>query len=382
MELLRKGLGLYLDYKSFKAKGKIIVIESDDWGSIRTNDKATRDRLNLISPDIQNDRFSQLDNLADEIDLSALFETLGTVRDSEGRPACLTANFCTANPNFEKIRNNGFEQFFYKPFDETIREQSNGDSVLTLWRQGINSRFITPQLHGREHLHALAWMKELKAGNVQLLKAFGYESWGIPYTSVLYQRRGNLQAALDIYGFRDEEEFQVDWIKESADIFENFFGFPSKTFIAPAYTWHDRINTTLKSVNIEALQGIRLQYEPRYGQKGYKRKMRFTGLKDKRTGLNYLVRNAFFEPASNLQKDWVATTLHSIDNAFKNRQPAIIGSHRINFIGSLDESNRTRNLKMLKAVLKETVKRHPDVRFMGSDELVNEMKNSLRHEQA
>ena len=67
--------------------------------------------------------------------------------------------------------------------------------------------------------------------------------------------------------------------------------------------------------------------------------------------------------------DVVGECLQRINLAFRWGKPVIIGSHRVNFIGSLDESNRTRNLKLLKQLLTEIVKRWPDVEFMSSDEL-------------
>jgi hypothetical protein len=50
-------------------------------------------------------------------------------------------------------------------------------------------------------------------------------------------------------------------------------------------------------------------------------------------------------------------------------KPATISMHRLNVIGGLVEENRTCNLALLKQLLKEIVKRWPDVEFMNSAEL-------------
>ena len=87
----------------------------------------------------------------------------------------------------------------------------------------------------------------------------------------------------------------------------------------------------------------------------------------------YLVRNAFFEPAldkdKDKDKDPVGECLRRINMAFKWNKPAIISSHRINYIGSLVEENRIKNLKLLDELLKNIINRWPDVEFMTSDKL-------------
>jgi hypothetical protein len=194
----------YFDFRSQKTRDKILIIESDDWGSIRTKSLGYRDKLNQISSEIRNDCYTQLDNLADSDDLNALYEVLNSVKDRKGKPACITVNVCTANPDFDRIKKNDFEQFYYEPFTESIKK-IHGSQVWSLWQEGIKKGLIKPQLHGREHLHSLQWMDELRAGNRELLKAFELESFGIPYRPLLTERRKNLQAALDYYG-RDGEE--------------------------------------------------------------------------------------------------------------------------------------------------------------------------------
>jgi hypothetical protein len=93
------------------------------------------------------------------------------------------------------------------------------------------------------------------------------------------------------------------------------------------------------------------------------------GQVDKNSGLIHCPRNVFFEPASNPTKDWVNTTLKGVEKAFQNKQPAIIGSHRINFIGRLDLKNRDHNLSMLRQILKEIIKQYPEVEFIDSGSL-------------
>lgn len=178
----------------------------------------------------------------------------------------------------------------------------------------------------------------------------------------------NLQAALDYYGIEGEQEFQDRWLKESVEIFDGFFGFKPKTFIPPAYIWNDNILNELNELGIEAIQGIKLQYQPRSNRQSYKRTPHFTG--QERT-LKYLVRNAFFEPALEPNNNWVDRTLDRISYAFRKNQPAIIGTHRVNFIGSLDPKNRDRSLTEFSTILNKIVNKWPDIEFISSDELLD-----------
>ena len=58
--------------------------------------------------------FSHYDSLETEDDLVCLFEVLDSVRDSNNKPAVLTANCVVANPDFDKIEAYGFQEYYYE----------------------------------------------------------------------------------------------------------------------------------------------------------------------------------------------------------------------------------------------------------------------------
>lgn len=362
------------NFYSININRNVIIIESDDWGSLRTETLSQRSKLNKISLVVQNDPYIQLDGLAEEDDLIALFEMLTSIKNIEGKSPILTANICTANPDFHKIRKDAFERFYYEPFFETIEKKKNGTKILQIWKEGQTENIFYPQLHGREHLHALAWLEELRRGNSALLKAFQLESWGIPYQAIFKQKRSNLQAALDMYELPNEEEFHFTWLRDSAKIFEDYFGFKSKTFISPAYVWDTKINHILHEIGVHSIQGIKLQFQPK--RNGYKRKLHFMGEMDRKHQIRYFPRNVFYEPALQPHKDWYSETMKGIQKAFANKQPAIISSHRLNFIGKLNEKNRTRNLTCLKTIFDKVINLYPDVTFASSDTLFDIINNN------
>jgi len=86
-------------------------------------------------------------------------------------------------------------------------------------------------------------------------------------------------------------------------------------------------------------------------------------------GLRFLIRNCFFEPSLVKVNDPVGECLNRIAIAFRWHKPAVICAHRINFIGSLDSENRSRNLVLLRDLLNRIIKGWPDVEFMTSDQL-------------
>ena len=88
-------------------------------------------------------------------------------------------------------------------------------------------------------------------------------------------------------------------------------------------------------------------------------------------GQYYLIRNCMFEPSLDQYNDPVGTCLERIKTAFIWGRPAIIGTHRINYIGSLVEENRASNLRLLRELLRRINETWEEVEYMTSDKLGN-----------
>src|SRR5690606_35257429 len=108
-----------------------------------------------------------------------------------------------------------------------------------------------------------------------------------------------------------------------------------------------------------------------------KKRYHYLGQKNS-LGQIYLTRNVLFEPSSLIDKIWVSSALLQIEKAFNSRIPAIICSHRVNFIGSIFETNRIKNLKLFDELLGEVVKRWPNVEFMNSVQLAELIKKEIQ----
>ena len=67
--------------------------------------------------------------------------------------------------------------------------------------------------------------------------------------------------------------------------------------------------------------------------------------------------------------------MNQIKTAFLWKKPAIINTHRLNFIGAINEENRNQNLKDFKELLTRIINKWPDVEFLSSNQLVEVIKS-------
>ena len=120
------------------------------------------------------------------------------------------------------------------------------------------------------------------------------------------------------------------------------------------------------------MSASKIQKEPQ-GQGKFKTKFHWLGQTNRHVQ-KYITRNCFFEP-SDSSKDWVNSCLSDIELAFKYKKPAVISSHRVNFMGGLDKKNREFGNLQLAMLLKSITNKWPDVEFMTSSELGRELNN-------
>ena len=91
-----------LNSPGYKTKKKYVIIQSDDWGSIRMPSNEIRKSLSKHKGLSVDDLYSQYDSLCTPKDLDALFDTLRKFRDTEGNHPIITANAVMTNPDFRE----------------------------------------------------------------------------------------------------------------------------------------------------------------------------------------------------------------------------------------------------------------------------------------
>lgn len=352
---------------------KIVVIESDDWGSIRMSSKNAYSKLLQAGVNLEKGagaRYNKYDTLASNTDLSYLFETLTSVKDKNGHNAKITAISLSANPDFDKIRENEFQKYYYESFYKTL-ERYNIDSTKAIRKEGYKTNIFVPEFHGREHLNISAWMRALQSGDKEALLAFDYGIWG-------YNRKVGIgfQAAFDLEYFSDLEE-QREVIRDGLKFFQEVHGHKARFFVPPNGPFNNQLENIASDGGIEYMSSSKIQNEPLGGGKTTKN-VRYIG-KQNKNKQTYITRNAFFEPSGSTRNE-VSACLSEIELAFKWKKPAIISSHRVNYVGSLDEGNRDTSLSQLKELLQEIIKKWPNVEFMNSSELGDIItKNQFEH---
>jgi hypothetical protein len=349
---------------------KYIIIECDDWGSIRMPSKEVYNKLLKAHIPVDQSRFNRFDTLADKEDLDYLFEVLLSVKDRNGRPAVMTPFTNIANPDFSKIRDTHFSQYFCEPFTKTLIKYGRHKETFITWQKGFKLGIFIPEFHGREHISVTFWLQKLREGERKLMYAFDNEFVSVPSDGLHWA----------LQEFRSEFYFnntnQIDFLKNSltdgVKLFEEVFDYIPYAFVPANGIFHPCFESTLASTGVKYLNVN--HFNPVPDMKGnIKLKYYRTG---KRTadGLTFYNRNSAFEPTDPLYCG-IDLTLKQIEAAFRWGKPANISTHRVNFVGGIKKSNRDKGIKELKLLLDEIVKIWPDIEFTTTRELYSNQRS-------
>jgi hypothetical protein len=358
---------------------KIVVFESDDWGSIRIKDKNTYALLKDKGLNVDAVHYDSVESLESNEDLEYLFELLSKFRDLNGNSPLFTGLCIMGNPDFDAIKDSNFDKYYFQPLHETIKEYPKSDNILELWKQGYSARLFTPELHGREHVNVRRFLSILKSHEAKdgLRFAFDHRSIGpSAFKSVVYP---NYLGALYPETKDEIPELHVQ-LSEAGSLFKEYMGYSPHVFIAPNAEEPKELEQTLNKIGIKYITRSKRRIYP-IGDGEFKKEWNFIG---KRNEFDQIVlnRNAFFEPVSWGEKqyvpDWVGSCLNDIKIAFRWNKPVIISSHRVNYVGSINPGNRDKGLAQLKLLISGILKNWPDVEFMSSNQLGDCIADSIK----
>lgn len=345
--------------RGWRTDRKIVVIESDDWGSIRMPSREVYEKCLEQGFRVDQSHYNKYDSLASKQDFEHLFSILSQHKDKNNNSPVITANTLVANPDFKRIKDNNFSKYYFERFTDTINRYE--DCSLAAWNEGIDNELFSPQLHGREHLNITRWMEYLQSKSKEIVFAFDNNLIGLG-PSITNNKLPSFVQAFDQEHYLPDHSIEKI-LKDAVSIFEDVFGYQSKSFIAPNYIWNKRIEEVLANLNVKYLQGGMVQ-------KINSKKNIYHYLGEENSfGQLYLTRNVIYEPSSDLKKDWNSLALKQIKRAFQLNKPAIICMHRVNFIGSIFEVNRVNNLKLFNELLSQIVQIWPEIEFMNSAQL-------------
>jgi len=345
--------------------GRLVVIESDDWGAIRTPSRAALNRMRARGLVADNSIYCN-DALETTDDLERLYEVLSSVAGADGRPAVLTANTIVANPDFDAIEESGYHHYVYESTTATCARSAVTRDVPAMWQQGVTEGVYRPQFHGREHLHHRRWLARLQDGDELTRFCFSLGSTSSGRGDYSFMEALDLDSA-------EEIPLQAEELVDGLALFREIVGYSSESFIAPCYTWNPGLEETLSNHGVRWLQGVRTQRCPTGEAGGYRSIPHFFGQRNTH-GQRFNVRNVHFEPVMTPDVDIVNRALAQVAIAFAFRRPAVINTHRVNYIGSIEPKNADHGLRALRALLASITKRWPDVRFITTDRLSDHLR--------
>lgn len=359
--------------RGWRTPEKLVVLAVDDYGNVRQDSAASRQHLSDAGLDMRS-RFDRFDAVETRQDLEALFEILSSVTDGQGQPAVLTPYTLCANLDFEAV-NSEEASYRYESLPQTfIRlEDAHGQAyrgAWDLWQEGIRRGLLQPQFHGREHLNIGLLERKLSDRDKVLMTNLDNRSLAAIGGDPSRPGIGFTHA----FGLWEKPEIDRHKriIADGLRLFEHVFGFPSKTFTPPAQQLHPDLYPYVETLGIRSIDKP-FRCMRRLDQHLQKRELNMLGPCRGHDHVS-VVRNVVFEPTNDRTFDAVKLALDQVAAAFRWRRPAIISSHRVNFVGHIDPENRTFGLDALKRLLNGIVGRWPDIRFISTDALVEEIE--------
>ena len=351
-----------------KTRRKLVAIYADDFGSTRVKDKKAYDKLLQSGVAVDKTRYGY-DTLCTTQDLQMLFDILTSVKDSQGQYACITPFANIANPDFDKIRQSGFSQYFREPFKTTLNKYGPAYSgAFDLWEQGITEGFFMPEYHGTEHINVRKFMNALQDRHRSTMLAFDNECVCTPSLPDDTSIKNNT-AVFDIDKASDNMFLKED-IVIGLNMFEQLLGYRSTQFTPGAGIYSPLLHKDLAENGIRTIHVNRWKAYP-LGDGKYVKRFLYNGKKNE-AGQSYIVRNCPFETFFDNRSqnhNAVATCLKNIEAAFRWHAPALISTHRVNFTGAIEPTHRNETLKQFSILLHEIVRRWPEVEFVSGRKL-------------
>lgn len=361
-------LSRVINYCHWRTYPRFVVFESDDWGSIRSSNKIAINEL--AEQGYLTSKSHYINDCIETVDdLNQLAAVLRKHQDQDKNSAVFTANVVLANPDFKRIEQSDYQEYFYTPVHHE-KKLFDGEALVDCWKDLYQSAVFMPQVHCREHIQWWSWMADLNEGKPDAIDSFKYSMCGVPKASspnlVSYFEPIYIQ---DSFVTSNKQEL-VDSIVTGFKLFEEIFDFKSVTTISPVAFWSEEHEHLWSSLGVKGIQGGWLQGN-RENDKD-RHHIRYLGEKN-RYQQTYLVRNCLFEPRRSERLCGVEQCIRSISRAFLFGKPAIISTHRFNYVSSIDEKGAMESLISLDKLLSEILNRWPDVKFVNSATLLEKL---------
>jgi hypothetical protein len=249
----------------WRTNRKIVVIESDDWGSIRMPSKEVYEKCLNAGYPVDLNPYERYDSLASQDDLELLFEILSSFKDQNDNHPVITANCVVANPDFEKIKADKFQNYHFELITETFKRYPKHNQNIALWKEANKKNLFHMQFHAREHLNVSKFMSALQDGDSDVLFGFSHQMPGSIRKGE--KRNGNFFVEATHYQSLQDKTEKLNIYLDGLNLFEKIFGVKSESIIPPNYTWSPEFDKFTERKGVKYVQGLRKMKEPIPGKK-------------------------------------------------------------------------------------------------------------------
>jgi len=315
-----------------------ILIESDDWGP---GEKFHAERLH------------------------GLLDCLSKHTDSTKRPAVLTADIVLALPDIKKIKLTTPPTYQRQFLDEA------SPKIYQAMKLGISAGTLVPQLHGLEHCNGEALTHLYSQQDPRVEKIFTDDNWR-DWEELDSLLQGHYVDGSHLPSTPISSEKAEEIVTTATAAFEQLFGHPSLSTVAPCYLWNDNIETAWQAQGIRYIQTAGYRCTGRDQNGNYIQAPQLIRPGDKNaSGQIHLVRNVMYEPVDG--QNTPETAYEEALQCYRQALPIIISTHRYNFTRSEKEYNNSLSgLDKLLSTLGESL---PQTRFLASPELGESLDN-------
>lgn len=307
----------------------VLIIESDDWG-YGPLEQATR--------------------------LRSIAAVLGRHRDQAGHAPVMTLGVILAGPDTHRMAKDDCRRYHQLSLGNPQLEP-----IRSAMAAGANEGVFALQLHGMEHF----WPPVLMAAAAHDAAVRAWlTSPELPATEAL---PAHLQSRWIDAATLPSRELPPEAIEraaeEEAKAFERICGSKPEVAVPPTFVWTEAVERAWSRTGVQVL----ITPGRRYGSRDASGKPLLAdpalhNMQRSASGLAYLVRDDYFEPALGHGAERGLAAL-----AAKTRlgRPTLLETHRANFLGEKAE----RSIAELDRLLSAALARWPGLRFMSSAEL-------------
>ena len=311
----------------------VVIVESDDWGPGPPSDA---DALRQIA------------------------DVLARHRDAVGRPAVMTLGMLLAVPDM-----NGTKRAGEMTYRAALISESRFQSILGVIQQGTDAGVFSAQLHGMEHY----WPDSvLKAANLREDVREWLTMRGVPRTEDLppeLQSRWIDASELPSLALSDADVAVA--AREEVASFTRIFGRAPAVVVPPTFVWTDVTEDAWAASGVSYIVTPGTRFVGRDREGGLiEQNLRFHNGESGPSGIIYLVRDDYFEPALGHKAERAVDAISAKTSAGR---PTLLETHRFNFIGTKRPLQEA--LQELDRLLDVASGKFPGIRFMSTRELAD-----------